>query len=356
MRRKIPVTVLIPAYNAERFLRGSIGTVRAQSVDVDEIIVVDDESSDDTAALAEQLGARVVRIPHGGNAVARNAGLDAAKSEWIAFLDADDFWHPRKLELQYNAILTDPELGIVCSDFDAVSVVDGRIQGSNVISSHEAFKRIKRRQLTSEAYVLDFEDFLRESPARAMVLPSSTLVRRELATKVRFPLGVKAEDSEFFLRLSACTSTAFLQVPLVAYMRHDSQITSNWALDSVRLALVRHVLLNPTSYHPLIVSSFEKDHANALYYCAAGAAANKQIGLAFRFLVQALITAVRSGNLLGIARTISQSQIVRSRLPWLFGKTLPDVEVDLQTCVREIDIPWREKIGYLGTLSSESQI
>jgi glycosyltransferase involved in cell wall biosynthesis len=157
MRRTIPVTVLIPAYNAEQFLRSAVDTVRSQSVNVEEILVVDDASSDGTAALAERLGVRVLRASHGGPAATRNAGLAIAKSEWIATLDADDIWHARKLELQYDAVLAQPELGLVFTDFDAVSVSDGRIHKANVVSEYRSFKDVKRTRLTEASSLLDFE-------------------------------------------------------------------------------------------------------------------------------------------------------------------------------------------------------
>jgi glycosyltransferase involved in cell wall biosynthesis len=342
MARKIPVSVLIPAYNAQNFLRSAVDTIRSQTVEVEEIIIVDDESTDNTAAVAESLGARVLRERRGGPAGARNAGLAVAKSEWIATLDADDIWHPRKLELQYDAVLAKPELGLVFTDFDAVSASDGRIQRASAVVDHRSFKRLKRSSLTPEASLLDFAEFLRELPARAIVLPSSSIFRRELALAIGgFPPDVKAEDSEFFLRLASRTATAFLDVPLVAYMRHPTQITANWELDPVRLELHHHVMANQSRYHGLVISGFKKHYANTLYYSAANAASKKQYVKALAMLTKSLAVAISRGEVAGLSRSITQSRLLRSRL----GVPLTDdgdANVDV-SIVRDIEIPWRRK-------------
>ena len=92
------VCVVIPAYNAAATIARAIASTRAQTPPPDEILVVDDASTDATAALAESLGATTIRLPaRAGAAAARNAGIAAATGEVIAFQDADDEWLPDKL-------------------------------------------------------------------------------------------------------------------------------------------------------------------------------------------------------------------------------------------------------------------
>jgi len=98
------ISVIIPAYNAARFLPRCLNSVFAQTLKPKEIVVVDDGSTDDTAALAGQLGARVISIPNSGISNARNVGIQSASGEWIALLDADDSWAPEKLERQAASI------------------------------------------------------------------------------------------------------------------------------------------------------------------------------------------------------------------------------------------------------------
>ena len=96
---RLPVTVLIPAYNRAEMLRRSLASVFAQQpFQPAEVIVVDDGSDDDTAAVAAELGAKVIRHPRNrGLSTARNTGLEAASCSWVALLDSDDEWLPHHL-------------------------------------------------------------------------------------------------------------------------------------------------------------------------------------------------------------------------------------------------------------------
>jgi glycosyltransferase involved in cell wall biosynthesis len=98
VRRTVPVSVVIPAHNRERMLARALSSVRAQRPAPAEVLVVDDGSSDGTAAVAEQLGARVVRHERNrGEGAARNSGIAAATQPWVALLDSDDEWLPHHL-------------------------------------------------------------------------------------------------------------------------------------------------------------------------------------------------------------------------------------------------------------------
>src|SRR5512143_290483 len=105
------VSVVIPWYNAARFSEGTLRSVLAQTHRELEVIVVDDASTDDSAALVERVAGSDPRVKllrrtrnAGTPGAPRNEGVAAARGEWIAFLDADDLWHPRKLELQLRAL------------------------------------------------------------------------------------------------------------------------------------------------------------------------------------------------------------------------------------------------------------
>jgi glycosyltransferase involved in cell wall biosynthesis len=109
------VSVIIPAYNTATYLGEAIDSVRAQSYDRVEIIVVDDGSTDDTAAVATRAGGavRFLTQPHRGAPAARNHGVSASTGQYLAFLDADDLWEPEKLAAQLAAFAADPGLDIV---------------------------------------------------------------------------------------------------------------------------------------------------------------------------------------------------------------------------------------------------
>jgi len=103
----VRVSIVVPVRDGERYLGAALRSLLDQERPPDEIVVADDGSSDGSAALAEELGARVLRLPPRGPAVARNAGVAATTGELLGFLDADDLARPRRLALQAEA-LADP--------------------------------------------------------------------------------------------------------------------------------------------------------------------------------------------------------------------------------------------------------
>jgi glycosyltransferase involved in cell wall biosynthesis len=142
------ISVIIPVYNGERYLAAAVNSVLEQTLPAREVIVVDDGSSDASLAVATTFGTQVQCIsqPNSGAAAARNRGADAAKGEWLAFLDADDLWTPRKLESQIAAAEADPGLDMI---FGLV------------------------RQFRQDGHAVD------DNPALRGYFPSAMLVRRE---------------------------------------------------------------------------------------------------------------------------------------------------------------------------------
>lgn len=102
------VSVVIPTYNRAEFLPRAVESVLRQTVDDFELIVVDDASTDDTEAVVERFDdPRVEYVRHGtnrGGSAARNTGIERSSGEYIAFLDSDDEWYPRKLERQVEEL------------------------------------------------------------------------------------------------------------------------------------------------------------------------------------------------------------------------------------------------------------
>src|SRR5690606_27942020 len=98
MTPKAPVTVVVPAFNAAPFLGVTLEALLTQTIVPEQIIVVDDGSTDGTAAIAEQMGVRLIRQDQKGPGAARNRGLELAQTEFVAFCDADDWYVPNKLE------------------------------------------------------------------------------------------------------------------------------------------------------------------------------------------------------------------------------------------------------------------
>jgi hypothetical protein len=107
------VSVVVPAWNAERTLAETLRSVAAQSHRDIEILIVDDGSTDATAAIAEEFcaaetRARLISKPNGGVASARNRGISESKGEWVAPVDADDLWHPATIEMLLEAARSAP--------------------------------------------------------------------------------------------------------------------------------------------------------------------------------------------------------------------------------------------------------
>ena len=120
------VSAIIPAYNAASTIDATLSSVRSQTHQELEIIVVDDGSTDDTIATAARHSeadsrVRIVQQVNRGVAAARNRGVAEAKAEFVAPVDADDLWQPQKIARQLKLIEHRPEVGLVCT---AYSVLD----------------------------------------------------------------------------------------------------------------------------------------------------------------------------------------------------------------------------------------
>ncbi len=116
------VSVILPAYNAAATIGRALASVFAQTRLPDELIVVDDGSTDGTAAAVTAttgpVPVRFITQENAGPAAARNAGAAAATGEWLAFLDADDAWLPGKLAVQAALAEADPALGLVIGNYE----------------------------------------------------------------------------------------------------------------------------------------------------------------------------------------------------------------------------------------------
>jgi glycosyltransferase involved in cell wall biosynthesis len=108
------ISCIVPVFNGERYLREALDSILKQSYRPLEIIVADDGSTDGTEAIVARFGTQVRYLyqPNSGPATARNLGLGVVRGEFVGFLDADDLWHPEKLERQMARFDTRPELDV----------------------------------------------------------------------------------------------------------------------------------------------------------------------------------------------------------------------------------------------------
>lgn len=122
------VSCIIPVFNGARFLRDAIESVLLQTFAPVEILVADDGSTDDTPAVAASFGSRIVHLrqANAGPSAARNLGLAHAAGSFVAFLDADDLWHPEKLRKQMARFAQRPELDLCFAHVENFWMREGR--------------------------------------------------------------------------------------------------------------------------------------------------------------------------------------------------------------------------------------
>lgn len=204
MNQAPSISVVIPCYNASAWLRETLESALAQTLPPLEIIVVDDGSTDGSGEIAASFGepVRVIRQENQGESVARNRGLDEARGEWTALLDADDLWEPDKLARQAG-MTTKETSDLVCVYTDFY-----QFRGSErlrTVSRPEYHQRDDGRP-----YMLCLSD--------ATVLVASALVRTSAARRVRFPEETQhAEDMIFFARLRSHGRFVRIAEPLTGY-------------------------------------------------------------------------------------------------------------------------------------------
>jgi teichuronic acid biosynthesis glycosyltransferase TuaG len=212
------VSVIMPAYNAERFIRQAINSVRAQTFEDWELIVVDDCSTDETASVAEGLAHEdnrisVVRNGHNsGVSRTRNRGIDLSKGEFIALLDSDDYWNPKKLDKQLGLIRKEQADIAYCS----YAIVDER--GN------------KKANDFIVPSVATFDGTLVQS----VMSCSTVLIRRSSLGSQRFSSEVCHEDLALWLDLlrSGCKAVGNEEV-LAAYRIVCGSRTSNRFMSAV---------------------------------------------------------------------------------------------------------------------------
>ncbi len=131
MTEVVPVSVVIPCYRCAQTVERAVASVAAQTVQPLELILVDDGSADGTRAVLNELRGRyapgwirlVLLDQNLGAASARNTGWEQASGHYIALLDADDSWHPRKIELQYKFMASRPDIAVSGHGYEQVDAV-----------------------------------------------------------------------------------------------------------------------------------------------------------------------------------------------------------------------------------------
>lgn len=208
------VSVVIPAYNAAWCVCKAIDSVLAQDFRDCEVIVIDDGSTDDTPAVLAGYGdaIRVVHQANGGMSNARNTGIRTARGDFVAFLDADDYWLPGKLRLQVELMRSTPTVGFSSV---AARVEDPNGQLVNLWKCGDEAHQILR--------------FLFENNGGIAGGTSGLMVRRALFEQVGgYDETLQgAEDADLWMRLAAITDYRCIPAPLVVVLRRPGSVSRN---------------------------------------------------------------------------------------------------------------------------------
>jgi glycosyltransferase involved in cell wall biosynthesis len=240
-------SIVVPSYNHGNYLQTALNSVLSQTFGNWELIVVDNQSTDNTMDYLSELKdprIRMVQIQNSGSiAMSRNRGVDLAQGEWIAFLDSDDWWTPEKLQLVSGAITSKTDV-IYHNMF---------IEGESWL--YPKLHLIESRQLSSPIF---FDLLLHGNP----IVTSSTVIRKEILTRVdgmneRIQMR-GLEDFNAWLKISRVTEQFMhLNETLGHYRVHETNISYSNFTAVPLVAFEEFFDLIPPKQYQRIISNFE---------------------------------------------------------------------------------------------------
>ena len=206
------VSIIIPVFNREKYIAECIQSVILQTFKDWDLWVVDDSSTDGTLEVIESFDLqqlKILQVEHDKQATARNAALSHVDSEFVAFLDSDDWWEPDKLDKQLPVFIDRPKIGLVYSDAYRFDVGIGR----QSLTAHEV--RSPRRGRVFRDLCLGHN----------FVITSTVVMRRQCFEEVGLfePKFVPSEDFHMWLRVAAHYEFEYVPEPLAWYRFHDEQ-------------------------------------------------------------------------------------------------------------------------------------
>ena len=222
------VSVVIPTYDRWPVVGEAVESVLAQSFDDYELIVVDDGSTEETGDRLLQYGERLTVLTQrrGGVSAARNLGACRALGKYLAFLDSDDLWHPRKLQRQLDFMERNPEVEICQTD--------------------ETWIRNGARVNPRNRHRKPSGDVFRASLELCLVSPSAVMMRRELFERVGgFDESLPVcEDYDLWLRIARDTEILLIPEALVTKRGgHADQLSrATWGLDRFRVLSIANLI------------------------------------------------------------------------------------------------------------------
>lgn len=234
------LSVVVPCFNAGRWIEATLRSVLAQAWPGKlEVLVIDDGSSDDSLARAHAFGdpVRTIRQDNAGVAAARNHGIEAARGEWVAFIDADDIWLPGKLQAQWDLLQKHPGSDMGCSAWqvwtsDEADAPPGLVDELLGATDHDP------RWQGPSGWV--YPDLL----LSCEVWTSTVLARRQLLQDLQgFDRGLRiGEDYDLWLRASRVTRIERVQRPLALYRMHPHSLTKKAPAENHQARVIERAL------------------------------------------------------------------------------------------------------------------
>ncbi len=228
---KITISVIIPVFNRAALISRALNSVLAQNRPPDEIIVVDDGSTDQTLSVLNRYRSQIhiLQQQNKGVSAARNAGLRAASGEWIALLDSDDAWLPQKLEQAETFIRLHPS--------------------SEIFQTEEIWIRNGRRVNPKNKHKKKGGFIYKESLPLCIVSPSAVMIKRRLFDEIgcfdeTFPV---CEDYDLWLRVARKYEIGLDPRPgIIKYGGHADQLSGKyWGMDRFRISAMEKQLSDP---------------------------------------------------------------------------------------------------------------
>ena len=244
------VSVVTPAYNVAWCVPRAVDSVLAQDYPAREMIVVNDGSTDETSKVLARYGdaIRVIDQENRGMSAARNAAIRAARGEFIAFLDADDWWLPTKLSKQVELMQSRPDIGF-CSTAARVEDAQGRLLNHWGCRHHRT----------------DILDTLFAENAAIAGGCSAVMVRRRILDRTGlFDESLRGfEDPDLWMRLAAVCNYACINEELVVILRREKSVSGN--LDAMRDSARRSMRKNRSLLAPELRGRFWRDCLASVY-------------------------------------------------------------------------------------------
>lgn len=327
------VDVIVPAYNASRFLRTAVDSALGQTGVSLRVIVTDDGSTDDTADIARSYGPRVnlVSQENRGLPGARNSAIGASSAPYLALLDADDLWRPGKIARQAALLEAHPEVGLVFTDMTIFKgdfeTGDFAIEEDGFLLEAPPYAALERRLLGDGAYLLPRsvgDTVMRYN----FISPSTVMLRREAIMGVGgFDEAFRVcEDVECWLRILRTWRAISIEERLVLSRRWEGNLTTqSEKMIRGRLQLGEKVFTHPELYPPAARPYFGREKWDSFYRLGRVALHAGDVRGARRHMLRSLRGRPRPETLLLLAATLvgSRGRQLLLRLKRSAGLRLP---------------------------------